>query len=211
MPGQLELAEKKPERISLTFCGKGIHMGELLDRAICFAVEKHAGTFRKGRQIPYIVHPLETLAIASSLTGEEEVLCAAVLHDVLEDAGVTRVELQTLFGSRVARIVADESEDKHRDKPAGDTWKLRKCEALAHLAASGPESRIVALSDKLSNLRDTCSEYGRVGEAFWERFNCTNPKEHAWYYRSVAELTREFEESRAWQEYADLLERVFPR
>lgn len=186
-------------------------MGELLDRAICFAVEKHRGVLRKGRNVPYIIHPLETLAIASSLTGEEEVLCAAVLHDVMEDAGVTKEELERLFGERVAGIVAEESEDKRRDQPSKDTWKLRKKEALAHLAASDSDCRIVALSDKLSNLRGTYVEYSRVGEGFWERFNCTDPEEHAWYYRSVAELTRELEGSLAWQEYADLLERVFPR
>lgn len=186
-------------------------MGELLDRAIGFAVEKHKGALRKGKKTPYIVHPLETLAIAASLTEDEEILCAAVLHDVMEDAGVVKEELEELFGSRVARIVADESEDKHRDQPSESTWKLRKEEALTHLAVSDADSRIVALSDKLSNLRNTYAEYRRVGEVFWKRFNCTDPEEHAWYYRSVAELTRELEESTAWQEYAQLLERVFPR
>ena len=66
---------------------------DLLNRAIVFAVEKHAGAVRKGTVIPYIVHPLEALAIASSMTDRQEVLVAAVLHDVVEDAGVSRSEL----------------------------------------------------------------------------------------------------------------------
>jgi guanosine-3',5'-bis(diphosphate) 3'-pyrophosphohydrolase len=185
-------------------------MGKRLDRAICFAVEKHAGMYRKGRRVPYIVHPMETLSIAATMTEEEEILCAAVLHDVVEDAGVTVEELRGQFGERVAGIVADESEDKRRDLPSGDTWKIRKTEALAHLSRAGRDSLIVALSDKLSNVRDTYREYCRVGEEVWERFNCTDPEEHAWYYRSVAELTRELSDTCAWQEYNDLVKRIFP-
>ena len=62
-------------------------MGELLNRAILFAVRAHDGQRRKGGNIPYILHPLEAAAIAATLTEDEEVLAAAVLHDVVEDTG----------------------------------------------------------------------------------------------------------------------------
>ena len=62
---------------------------KLLTKAIAFASKKHECQKRKGTDIPYIVHPLEALSIASTITNDENVLAAAVLHDVVEDCGVS--------------------------------------------------------------------------------------------------------------------------
>ena len=62
---------------------------ELVTQAMIFAAEKHDGAVRKASNIPYIVHPMEAAAIAATLTDDQEVLAATVLHDVMEDCGVT--------------------------------------------------------------------------------------------------------------------------
>ena len=86
-------------------------------KAIEFAMDAHADATRKGKSRPYILHPLEAMNIAASLTEDEEVLAAAVLHDVVEDTDVKEAEIREVFGDRVADLVMAESEDKMRHLP----------------------------------------------------------------------------------------------
>ena len=79
----------------------------MIDRAIEFATKAHEGQFRKGTRRPYIVHPIEVGDIVSTMTTDEEVISAAILHDTIEDCkGVTREVLAENFSERVASLVA---------------------------------------------------------------------------------------------------------
>ena len=80
----------------------------ILDKAIEFATQAHAGQVRKGTSIPYILHPLEAAAICATVTDDLEVLSAAVLHDVVEDTSATVDKIEQQFGARVATLVAGE-------------------------------------------------------------------------------------------------------
>ena len=82
----------------------------LVTQAVIFAAQAHDGAARKGSEIPYIVHPMEVVAIASTMTDDPQVLAAAALHDVMEDCGVTFETLSERFGVRVARLVCEESQ-----------------------------------------------------------------------------------------------------
>ena len=85
----------------------------MINEAIEFAAKAHEGQLRKGTKKPYIVHPIEVSEIVSAMTDDEEVICAAVLHDTIEDCrGITKDVLKLRFGDRVAELVAQESEDK---------------------------------------------------------------------------------------------------
>ena len=183
---------------------------DLLNRAIVFAVEKHAGAVRKGTVIPYIVHPLEALAIASSMTDRQEVFAAAVLHDVVEDAGVSRSELVDRFGERVAELVMAESEDKREDEDKSASWRTRKEETIAHLRKiSNIDVKVIALSDKLSNMRSIYRDYTTIGEDFWNRFNQKDKSQHGWYYSEMADVLSELSDTFAWKEYSQLVGIVF--
>ena len=57
----------------------------MFEEAVKFATQAHAGQKRKGTNLPFIIHPLEVASIVAAMTTDEEMLCAAVLHDVLED------------------------------------------------------------------------------------------------------------------------------
>lgn len=184
-------------------------MQKLLDKATCFAVEKHSGSFRKGTKTPYIVHPVEALAIAATMTDDEEVLAGAVLHDTVEDTDTTIEEVEELFGKRVAELVAAESEDKRREKSSEDTWKIRKEETLEHLKTAPKEVKIITLGDKLSNMRAIYKDYVVLGDDLWNRFNQKDKNEHYWYYSSIAELLSELKDFPAWQEYSELIKKVF--
>ena len=133
---------------------------ELLDRAIVFAVRAHAGTERRGKGFPYIVHPLEAVEIVATMTRDQELLAAAVLHDTLEDTDVTK-------------------------------------------------EQIVALGDKLSNMRAIARDYAEQGDSLWNLFHAKNPKDHEWHYRGLAESLRELKETFAYHEFEQLINQVF--
>ena len=82
----------------------------LLDKAIIFAVKAHAGTERRGKGFPYIVHPMEAMEIVATITSDQALLAAAALHDTVEDTDVTIDMLREEFGDRVADLVASESD-----------------------------------------------------------------------------------------------------
>ena len=82
----------------------------LLDRAIIFAVRAHAGTERRGKGFPYIVHPMEAVSIAATITSDQEILAAAALHDTVEDTDVTVDQIRSEFGERIASLVAAETD-----------------------------------------------------------------------------------------------------
>ena len=182
----------------------------VLDRALSLALEAHAGMIRKKDRIPYILHPMEVAVIAATLTLDEEVMAAAVLHDTVEDAGVTFGQIAAACGPAVAALVASETEDKRPDLPPRATWKLRKTESLEKLKATDdPRVRILWLSDKLANMRAFHRLWLREGDAVWQGFNETRPSEQAWYYRSIESLLSDLKDTLAWQEYHALLEKIF--
>ena len=182
----------------------------LLENAIIFATKAHSGANRKGKQTPYILHPLETLTIVASLTDDEEVQAAAVLHDTVEDTDITRGEIEEKFGNRVAELVASESENKREDLPSEDTWIIRKQEMIDHLRNASRETKLICLGDKLSNIREMKRDYLSIGDALWDRFNQKDRNMHRWYYLSICDiLQREFGDVPPIIEYRMLIEQVF--
>ena len=137
---------------------------DLFETALTFAVKAHAGAVRKGGAVPYVLHPLEVAVIAGTLTNDPEVLAAAVLHDTVEDTPATLSEIENAFGGRVARLVSSETENKRRGVPPEESWQIRKEESLRELKnASDPGTKIIWLSDKLSNMRSFYRMYRREG------------------------------------------------
>ena len=182
----------------------------LLDKAIIFATKAHSGTRRKGTNVPYIVHPIEAAAIVSAMTDDEEVIAAAVLHDVIEDTDATEDDLYARFGRRITELVLNESEDKRRTLPAALTWKTRKQETITFLETEADrDAKMLALADKLSNLRAIHRDQCIIGDKIWERFNEKNKEMHAWMYRSIAKALEELKDHPTWQEYNRLVTEVF--
>lgn len=182
----------------------------LMDRAIVFATRAHSGTYRKGTSIPYIVHPIEAAAIVSTITDEPDMIAAAVLHDVVEDTDATVDEIRFFFNDRIADLVEAESEDKRKDLPPQETWMVRKMETLEFLRNKADrDAKILALADKLSNMRAIHRDQNTIGDQLWERFNEKDKKKHGWMYRQVAEALSELSETFAWQEYDELVRKTF--
>lgn len=183
---------------------------ELFSLAVQFAAEKHDAQYRKGTSLPYILHSMEAAAIVGTMTDDPCILAATVLHDVLEDTDTTADEIREKFGERVAQLVAAESENKRADRPAADTWLLRKQETIDDLRGTTDAAvKMICLGDKLSNLRSFERDYAAIGEAFYQRFNQTDPQMHRWYHRSMADAMPELMHTDAWKEYDALIKEVF--
>lgn len=181
----------------------------LLDRAIVFAVRAHAGTERRGKGFPYIVHPMEAVEIVATMTSDQELLAAAVLHDTVEDTDTTIEQIQAEFGDRVASFVAVESDEPHQRPDSVDNWHARKQAAIDRLARASHDAKVVALGDKLSNMRAIARDYAQQGDALWNLFHAKDPKEHEWHYRGLADSLRELQDTFAYQEFEQLINQVF--
>ncbi|MBE7085674.1 MAG: bifunctional (p)ppGpp synthetase/guanosine-3',5'-bis(diphosphate) 3'-pyrophosphohydrolase [Clostridiales bacterium] len=183
---------------------------ELVSEAVAFAVKVHDGMRRKKSDLPYILHPMEAAVIVGTMTDDQNVIAAAALHDVVEDAGVTIEEIEEKFGKRVRELVASETEDKRADLPPSDTWRIRKEESLAVLRTTDDIGVLMVwLGDKLANMRSIYRNWKVEGDAMWQRFNQKNVTEQAWYYRSIIDLTERLSAASAWLEYKTLTELVF--
>jgi guanosine-3',5'-bis(diphosphate) 3'-pyrophosphohydrolase len=124
---------------------------ELILHALEFAAHKHRDQRRKDvHASPYINHPI---ALANILVNEAdihdpEVICAALLHDTIEDTETTASELEAEFGAVVRDIVLEVTDDKLLPKTE------RKRLQIEHAAHASPKAKLVKLADKISNLRD---------------------------------------------------------
>ena len=145
---------------------------ELVSEAIAFAVAAHDGMRRKKSEAPYILHPMEAAVIVGSMTDDQDLIAAAVLHDVVEDAGVTIDEVEAKFGKRVRELVESETEDKRAELPPSATWRIRKEESLAVLKNTEDIGVLMVwLGDKLANMRSIYRDFKIEGVAMWQRFN----------------------------------------
>ena len=169
-----------------------------IEKAVLFATKAHAGQLRKGSEKPYILHPMEAMAIVTKYTDDEDVIAAAVLHDTVEDTTVTLERLEKEFSPRVAALVASVTEDKKKDLHAESTWLERKQEAILHLETASHETKLLCLADKYSNLRDMYDDIEDFGSEYWQLFNQKDGRMHAWYYRENFRILKE--------EFADTVE-----
>lgn len=181
----------------------------LLDRAIVFAVRAHSGTERRGKGFPYIVHPMEAVSIVATMTSDQELLAAAALHDTVEDTDVTVEVLRAEFGERVAALVAEESDVLIEGQSEQESWHVRKQVAIDRLSSASHDAKVVALGDKLSNMRAIARDYAVQGDALWDLFHVKERSEHEWHYRGLADALKELEGTFAYREFTELINQVF--
>ncbi len=120
-------------------------------KAVAFSAEKHRHQRRKDAAAsPYINHPIELADVLANEAGitDAEVLCAALLHDTIEDTETSAEELSALFGESITRFVLEVTDDKSLPK---DERKRMQIEHAPHLSR---QAKLVKLADKICNLRD---------------------------------------------------------
>lgn len=148
-----------------------------IKEAIKFATKTHEvyqKQKRKGKDIPYIVHPLTVGLILSQAGANDEVIAAGILHDTMEDSTpekkVTKEMLVERFGDEIATLVESVTE-----KDKGLSWEERKSEALEHIKEFSHGSLLVKSADIVSNLYELVDDQKKDGDEVFARFNA--PKE----------------------------------
>lgn len=158
--------------------------GPLFESALAFACSSHFGQWRKGGEGPYILHPMAVAALVAEHGGDEEQAIAALLHDVIEDCGVTKELIADRYGQRVARIVDACTDAAVIPKPP---WRPRKEAHIAKVIDQPADVKLVIAADKLHNANSILRNRRRasIGNAVWDRFSAKRA-DVIWYYRSMA-------------------------
>jgi len=168
-----------------------------------FAAERHAAQRRKGRTAePYINHLLEVAELLARLTDglDANLIVAALLHDTIEDVGVTRAEIAARFGEDVASLVAEVTDDKLLPK------EVRKALQIENAPYKSPRAQALSTADKIANVRSIATsppanwsferrvEYLRWCRQVVERFTQLDPRLAA-EFEQVSNELQEWEKS----------------
>ena len=156
-------------------------------QALALAASAHEGQMRKSTRIPYITHPVAVAALVASYGGDEDQQIAALLHDVLEDAGESWATRIAEFGPRVLSMVRA-CTDGTPDAAGGKApWRERKEAYLAHLARASDEALLVSACDKLHNIQAIAHDLGNIGPAVFGRFSA-GQEQVIWYYTQLTQI-----------------------
>lgn len=168
----------------------------LINKAIELATKVHeldVKKKRKGKDIPYITHPLTVGLILARVTKDENIIAAGILHDTIEDCepygSVTKELLAKEFNSEVASMVNDVTE---QDKTL--PWTERKMAALAHIKDMPHDSLLVKSADVLHNLSELNDDLVKDGEEVFKKFNASKEDTLLRYRRLIPEI------GNAWSE-----------
>ncbi len=147
----------------------------LVERAMRFAARAHAEQTRKGTDLPYLTHVCScAMILLRAGFDDEELIAAALLHDVVEDTDVSSDQLARTFPPQVVEMVEWVTERKHDAQGRKRAWSVRKQEMIDRLRRAPLPVRALTLADKLHNLSSTLGDL-ESGADVWSRFNA--PKE----------------------------------
>jgi (p)ppGpp synthase/HD superfamily hydrolase len=153
---------------------------ERVRSAMRFAERAHRGQQRKGGDEPYILHPIAVATLLVASGASEDIVCAAYLHDTVEDAGVELDDISLAFGDEVAELVRAVTEDKLR------SWQERKTATIDHLAGASQHVLALKAADVCANITDVVLDHREIGDDVWLRFRRGATKQ-LWYYTTVAD------------------------
>ena len=158
---------------------------------------------------------LPVLGCAVSAVEQEEKSGAAVAVCVADGSWAAQITdgLRAQEADSVLTYVCcgdeAETEDKRRDKPASETWEIRKQETIEHLKDMPRDVKIIALADKTANAESLVREYRLVGDKLWEKFNQTDKQMQEWYFRKCAEALEEFSDTNVMKTYLSYIDELF--
>jgi len=169
----------------------------LIHKSIDFAIQVHeidTKKKRKGKDIPYITHPLTVGLILARVTQDENIIAAGILHDTIEDCepygSVTKNLIAREFNGEIAQMVNDVTE---QDKTL--PWMERKMAALKHIQDMGHNSLLVKSADTLHNLTELNDDISTNGEVVFSKFNATKNDTVTRYKKLIPEIKRSWSDN----------------
>ncbi len=170
-----------------------------IDKALRIAVEAHKGQIRKGDGSPYITHPLMVAFKLQKYNFPNEVIAAALTHDVLEDTDYPEEKLKEELGDEVLEIVKAVTNDDSLE------WEEKKKQYI-ETVRKGPEgAKAVCIADKIHNLESLLAAYKEQGPDLFNKFN-RGRKEKIWFETEVLKMAKETWQHPLVDEYEKLIE-----
>jgi guanosine-3',5'-bis(diphosphate) 3'-pyrophosphohydrolase len=188
-PRETILDGGRPESIEqgdVALSARSTLMSPRLDIALRYAAACHEGQSRRGCNVPYFEHVVAVGWILDRAGFGEDVVIAALLHDVVEDTQATLADVEERFGGVVAGLVGYCSEVKTDAQGRKRPWIDRKRDHLAALAEAPVEARAVILADKLHNLISIEVDLSE-GRPVWSQFHAERDQV-LWYYREAIRI-----------------------
>ena len=161
---------------------EGMNHTPQIKRALQFAARKHHGHFRaEAEPLPHITHLFSVALLVAEDGVEDDVVCAALLHDTLEDTDTTREELVAAFGESVAALV------EHVSEKGEGSWREKKVAYLKHLEKAPEDALLIAIADKIDNIESKLEAYEKEGPALFERWKRPQA-DYLWYHGEAARI-----------------------
>ena len=181
--------------------------------AVEYARELHT-EFRKGTSIPYMAHLLGVAALVMGEAGRdvpvtEDMVIAAILHDVVEDhGGAPRLkDVEKKFGPNVAKMVEGLSDTLAEDHDKKEGWEERKNAYLARLLGEPKDVLLISAADKLYNAKAILDDFKEIGPPVFERFK-RGPDQQLWYFRQLLAIFQERLGGRITNELAGVVDEL---
>ena len=174
---------------------------ELLEKAHRLMLKAHGKQVRKTDGSPYIIHPMMVAKKLARLGFNDEVIAAALVHDVLEDTDMNEQQLRQELGDKVVDIILPLSEDKSLE------WETRKKKYIQDVKNGSPEIKAVSIADKIHNLESIIETYKTMGSDIWSKFN-RGKEQKMWFEHEMLKAFQESWDHPMSAEYEKLLKQV---
>ncbi len=175
-----------------------------IQKAIETAAYLHRNQVRKGDPpLPYITHLVGTMLIVMPYTDDEDVMCAALLHDVLEDIAESDFNSQDMireFSQKVYEIVSGVTEDT-----SIKGWRKMKEAYIEHLKSASNETLMISVADKIHNVSNLISLHNKIGNSMWKNFDFT-AVDNIWYHESVLKVAQDKLPNGLWDQYRKVIQ-----
>ncbi len=172
------------------------------DKALLFTIKAHKNQSRKNGK-PYLVHPLSVALELAKNGADDELISAGLLHDTVEDAGITIEELKSTFGDKITDYVLFETENKKL------SWEERKQNTIDALKNTDNRNyHMLVCADKLSNIKDIQNDITEKGEDAWSVFKRGKDKQK-WLFESLVDALKVIDDLDMYQEFKNTVSKVF--
>ena len=180
--------------------------GDILEKAIYIATKYHHGQKRKSEDIDYIYHPVCVAVKLLENNMPKNVVCAAFLHDLVEDTEYTLEDVEKDFGKEVAMYVREVTE-MPKDK---NTWEERKKASIEKTKTLSKGAKCIIASDKINNLLDMKKQIQLYGkEVCYSKFKRGEEKQK-WYYTNMYKACKYgMQDNELFSEFQNLINDVF--
>ena len=162
----------------------------IIKKAVYFVAEKHDGKYRKGTHVPSFAHSVLVAFDVLKYSSDENLIAAAILHDVLEDCPrVTKKQLKKIFGDKVAKIVSEVSLTEKRHIK-NKIWKEKKIAYISKIKKASKESLVVVAADKINNMTAYFESVRLYSPQKLSKFFGGTLGDYFWYYREILTILK---------------------